>query len=52
MITFRINKHLKVKEYLVKGIKLFVKHKDKWICIKINNNELELLEFIIKSICG
>ena len=50
MITFTINKHIKVRKYLVRGIRLDFKYKNKWISIKINENELELLIFIMKAI--
>ena len=50
MIIIKINSRIKIQKYLIKGIKIFLKHKDKWFRIKLNNKELELLEFIIKSI--
>lgn len=50
MIIVKITNKIKIQKHLINGIKIFLKHKDKWFCIKLNNKELELLEFMIKSI--
>lgn len=50
MIIIKINDKIRIQKYLINGIKIFLKHKDKWYCIKINEKELELLKYIINSI--
>lgn len=50
MITIKVNKHLKVQKYLNKSIKMFIKIKNEWFSIKLNEYEIELLEYIIKII--
>lgn len=51
MITIKINKRIKIKEYMNNGLKIFVKlQNNKWICLKFNYNEIELLHFVINAI--
>lgn len=50
--TIKINKELKLQKYEHNGIKLFLnpKSEHKTICIMLNENEIELLYFIMKII--
>lgn len=50
MIIIKINSRIKIQKYLIKGIKIFLKHKDKWFCIKLNDKELKLLRYIINCL--
>ena len=48
MITIKINNKVKIQKYLNHGIRLFLKINDKWFCIKFNENETDLLYFVIR----
>ena len=55
MITIKITKEVKIQKYMNSGIKIFVnynKDKSKWFIIKLNEHQTELLQFILKIICG
>lgn len=48
--TIKINNEVKLQKFKHNGIKLFVrlKKEHKIICIELNENEIELLYFIMK----
>ena len=50
MITIKIGKQVKIQKYRLNGLRLFLKVNNKWYCIKLNESEVNLLEFIIKII--
>lgn len=50
MITFKISKDIKIQEYLIKGLKFTIHINDKWIIIKLNEHQVELLKYLIDSI--
>lgn len=48
MITIKIGKRIRIQKYLISGLKLFLLDNNKWICLKFNKNEKELLYYTIK----
>jgi len=50
-MIINIKKKIKIEKYSINGIKIYLKHKNNWFCIKLNNKEVLCLKFIIDSIC-
>jgi len=52
LITIKISKRLKIQKYKGNGLRIFINLKviNKWISLKLNEREVQLLIYIIKII--
>jgi len=52
LITIKISKRLKIEKYKGKGLRIFINLKaiNKWISLRLNEREVQLLIYIIKII--
>ena len=50
--TIKLTKHIKIQRYKINGLKIFLIYRKKWIMIKLTENQVKLLQFILNVLIG